>query len=82
MHWLQSKKRCSMDFNIWFEGLYWILGSNINDSSKVEPPITDHLRILAYDYKVYNLFKIFHVCKHKVLVECKKSPIILFPLFK
>ena len=41
-------------------------------TTKVEPPITNHLRILAYDIKVYNLFRIFHVCKHKVLVECKK----------
>ena len=55
----------------------WRLKQNnvckVANVSKVEPPITDHLRILAYDNKVYNLFRIFHVCKHKVLVECKKS---------
>ena len=39
---------------------------------KVEAPITNHLRILAYEIKVYNFFRIFHLCKHKLLVECKK----------
>ena len=38
---------------------------------EVETHEVDCLGILAYVFEVYNLKRIFHVFKHKVLVECK-----------